>query len=50
MPSRPAHHLPQALGAERSAPGWSTSSSADRRDLSRNVVTRLLTDRAEHGG
>ncbi|MBY9073357.1 DUF5703 family protein [Nocardioides sp. WL0053] len=45
---------PSAAGTRRRALGPGLEYEFERltlpRDLSRNVVTRLLTDRAEHGG
>lgn len=39
------HRRPPRPGVE-----WEFDTLTIPRDLSRNVVTRLLTDRAEHGG
>jgi hypothetical protein len=53
--TRPPDHPKRALsriGRPRLGPGveWEFATAAYPRELSRNVVTKLLVERAEHGG
>jgi hypothetical protein len=48
--SRPPLHTTARLGGTRSAAEYEFQRLTIPRDLSRSVVTRLLVERAEHGG
>jgi hypothetical protein len=48
--SRPPLHTTASLGAQRSGVEYEFQRLTLPRELSRNVVTRLLVDRAERGG
>lgn len=51
MTRSPVHTMPtRVTGGARSPSEYEFERITLSRDLSRNVVTRLLVDRAEHGG
>lgn len=48
--SRPPLHTTGSRGVQRSAAEYEFQRLTIPRELSRNVVTRMLVDHAEHGG
>jgi len=48
--SRPPLHTTASRGAQRSATEYEFHRLTISRDFSRNVVTRMLVEHAEHGG